>query len=100
MYIIESIAISLDRVSKDVDSGFKDRFTGGFDGQFNGWFDGGSLKWFNGGFNGQFDLAVLGYQPQRSVWQLRREAKQSRYLKLVFPASLNKLVVLQAFKGY
>ncbi len=41
MYIIESIAISLDPVSKDVDSGFDDRFAGGFDGRFNGQFDGG-----------------------------------------------------------
>jgi hypothetical protein len=56
MYIVELIAISSDRVSKDVDNGFNDRFAGGFDGRFNGR--------FNGGFNGPFDLAVLGYQPQ------------------------------------
>ncbi len=42
--IVESIAISLDRVSMDV----------------NGGFDGG----FDGGFNSLFHLAVLGYQPQ------------------------------------
>ncbi len=41
MYIIELIAISSDRVSKDVDSGFRDRFAGGFDGRFNGRFNGG-----------------------------------------------------------
>jgi hypothetical protein len=41
MYIAKSIAISSDRVSKDVDSGFDDRFAGGFDGWFNGQFDGG-----------------------------------------------------------
>ncbi len=41
MYIVELIAISLDCVSMDVDSGFKDRFAGGFDGQFNGRFNGG-----------------------------------------------------------
>jgi hypothetical protein len=45
--IIKSIAISLDHVSMDVDGGFN----GGFDGGFNGW----------------FHLAVLGYQPQRSM---------------------------------
>ncbi len=52
--IVELIAISLDRVSMDV----------------NGGFDGG----FNGRFNGQFHLIVLGYQPQRSVQQVRRAA--------------------------
>ncbi len=45
--IVESIAISSDRVSMDVDGGFNNGFDGGFDGQFH--------------------LAVLGYQPQRSV---------------------------------
>ncbi len=34
---------------------------------------------FDGGFNGGFDLAVMGYQPQQSVWQLRQEAKQIRH---------------------
>jgi hypothetical protein len=43
MYIIKSIAISLDCVSMDVDGGFDDRFDSGL------------------------DLAVLGYQPQQSV---------------------------------
>ncbi len=41
MYIVESIAISSDCVSKDVDSDFDDRFAGGFDGRFNGRFDSG-----------------------------------------------------------
>ncbi len=58
-YIVKSIAISSDRASMDVDDGFD----GGFNGGFNGWFDGG----FDGGFDGRFHLAVLGYQPQRSV---------------------------------
>jgi hypothetical protein len=53
-YIIKSIAISLDRVSMDVDCGFN----GGFD----------------GGFVGRFHLAVLVYRPQQSVGQLRQEA--------------------------
>jgi hypothetical protein len=62
---------------------------GGFDGWLNGWFD--------GGFGGRFDLAVLGYQPQQSNQQLRREAKQTRHFyRLVLQASLNKPVVLQA----
>ncbi len=52
--IVESIAISSDCVSMDVDGGFNDGV--------------------NGGFDGQFHLAVLGYQPQRSVRQLRRAA--------------------------
>ncbi len=40
------------------------------DGGFDGGFEGG----FNGGFDGWFQLAVLGYQPQQCVRQLRREA--------------------------
>ncbi len=52
--VAESIAISSDCVSMDVDSGFD----GGFDGGFGGW----------------FHLAVLGYRPQQSVQQLRRAA--------------------------
>jgi hypothetical protein len=51
--IIKLIAISLDCVSMDVDGDF------------------------NGGFDGGFDLAVLGYQPQQSIQQLRQEAKQT-----------------------
>ncbi len=79
MYVVELIAISLDCVSMDVDSGFEDRV--------------------NGEFDGQYDLAVLGYQPQKSVRQLWQEAKQTRHLKLVLPALLNELVVLQALKA-
>ncbi len=67
MYILESIAISSDRVLIDVDGSFDDRFDSGFDGWFNGQLDGGFYGWFDGGFDGRFDLAVLGYQPQRSV---------------------------------
>jgi hypothetical protein len=55
--VVELIAISLDRASMDVDSGFDSGFDGGFDGQFDGQFNGR----FNGGFDGRFHLAVLGY---------------------------------------
>ena len=51
---------------------------GGFDGWLNGRFDSGFYGQFDSGFDGWFDFAVLGYQPQQSVWQLRREAKQTR----------------------
>ncbi len=69
-YIIKSIAISSDHVWMiDVD--------GGFDGRLNGQFDGGFYGRFEGGFDGWLNLAVLGYQPQQSVQQLRREAKQT-----------------------
>jgi hypothetical protein len=61
--VVELIAISSDRASMDVDGGSDGGFDGGFDGWFNGCFDGG----FDGGFEGWFHLAVLGYQPQRSV---------------------------------
>ncbi len=53
MYNVKLIAISLDRVSMDVNSGFDDRLDSGFDSRFNGWFD--------SEFYGRFDLAVLGY---------------------------------------
>jgi hypothetical protein len=36
--------------------------------------DGSFYGWFNGGFDSGFDLAVLGYQPQQRVRQLRQEA--------------------------
>jgi hypothetical protein len=52
--VVKLIAISLDCVSMDANSGF----------------DGG----FEGGFGGRFHLAVLGYQPQQSVQQLRQVA--------------------------
>jgi hypothetical protein len=82
-YIVESIAISLDCISMDID--------GGFDAGFNGGSDGG----FNGGFDGQFHLAVLGYQPQQSVQQLRREAFRAISQEGSTGLSLNELVVLQ-----
>ncbi len=47
-YIVKSIAISLERVSMDVDGGFD----GGFDVGFNGRLD--------GGFNGRFDSGCAG----------------------------------------
>ncbi len=84
--IVESIAISLYRVSMDVDGGF------------------------DGGFDGQFHLAVLGYWPQQSIWQLRWAAvmaisqeglmgllwNELVVCTLVLQASLNELVVFQA----
>ncbi len=41
MDVVKSIAISSDRVSMDVDSGFDNRFDGEFDGWINSRFDGG-----------------------------------------------------------
>ncbi len=90
-YIVELIAISLDRVSMDVDSGFDGGFDLGFDGRFDGWFNGG----FNGGFDGRFHLAVLGYQPQQSVWQLRPEAFTAISREGLTGSLLNELVVFQ-----
>ncbi len=52
--VVKLIAISSDCVSMDVDGGFD----GGFDSGFDGW----------------FHLAVLSYQPQQSVPQLRQAA--------------------------
>jgi hypothetical protein len=49
--VVKSIEFSSDCVSMDVD--------GGFDGWLNGRFD--------GGFDRQFNLAVLGYQPQQNI---------------------------------
>ena len=86
-YIVELIAISSDHVSMDVDGGFD----GGFDGEFDGWFDG----WFDGGFGGQFHLAVLGYQPQQSIQQLRQEAFAVISQEGLTGLWLNELVVLQ-----
>jgi hypothetical protein len=63
----------------DVDSGFDIRIDGGFD----------------GGFDGPFHLAVLGYQPQQSIWQLRQEAFTAICQEGLTGSSLNKLVVLQ-----
>ncbi len=72
MYVIKLVMISLDRVSMDVDSGFDDRL------------DGGSHGWFNSRFDSQFNLAVLGYQPQQSVWKLIPEAKRTRCFTNLF----------------
>ncbi len=41
MYVVKLIAISLDCVLRDANSGFDDRFDGEFDGWFNGQFNGG-----------------------------------------------------------
>ena len=77
--VVESIAISSDRVSMDVDGGF----------------DGGFDSGFNGGFNGRFHLAVLGYWPQQSVWQLSQEAFTAINQEGLMGSLLNELVVLQ-----
>jgi hypothetical protein len=74
-YIVKSIAISSDHVSMDVDGGFDGRFDGGFD------------SWFH--------LAVLGYQPQQSVRQLRQKAFTAISREGLTGSLLNKLVVLQ-----
>jgi hypothetical protein len=89
--VIELIAISLDHASIDVDSGFDVGFDVGFNGWFDGRFDGG----FNCGFNGQFHLAVLGYRPQQSVQQLRREVFMAISQEGLTGSLLNKLVILQ-----
>ncbi len=63
------------------------------DGGFNGEFVGGLLDWFH--------LAVLGYQPQQSVWQLRQDAFTAISQEGLTGLLLNELVVLQAhFTGY
>ncbi len=67
----------------DVDSGFNGGFNSGFDGGFDGGFD----SWFHS--------AVLGYQPQQSIWQLRREAFTAISREGLTGSLLNKLVVLQ-----
>ncbi len=56
--VVESIAISSVCVSMDVNGGFDSGFDVGFEGGFESW----------------FYLAVLGYQPQQSVQQLRQVA--------------------------
>jgi hypothetical protein len=53
-HIVGLIAISSDCISIDID------------GRFDDGFDGGSFDWFH--------LAMLGYQPQRSIWQFSQEA--------------------------
>jgi hypothetical protein len=70
-YIIKSIAIISDCVSMDVDGGF------------------------DGGFDGRFHLAMLGYQPQQSVQQLRQEAFTPISQEGLTGSLLNKLVLLQ-----
>jgi hypothetical protein len=57
----------------------------------DGGFDGG----LDGGFDGWFHLAVLGYQPQQSIRQLRREAFMAISPEGLTGLSLNELVVLQ-----
>ncbi len=74
-YIVKLIAISLDPVSMDVDGGFN----GGFDGRFGS----------------RFHLAVLGYQPQQSVRQLRQEAFTAISQEGLMGLLLNELVILQ-----
>jgi hypothetical protein len=71
----------------DVDSGFNC----GFNGAFDSGFDGG----FNSGFDSPFHLTMLGYQPQQSVQQLRREAFMAISREGLTCSLLNKLVILQ-----
>ncbi len=87
----ELIAIFLDHASMDVAGGFDVGFDGESYGRFDGWFDGG----FNGEFGGRFHLAVLGYQPQQSVWQLRQEAFMAISQEGLTGSLLNELIVLQ-----
>ncbi len=110
MYIIKSTAINLDhRCWQSVwrvrfDGQFDVRFNGWFDIQFDGWFDGQFNVQFDGRFDGRFDgwfggwfnLAVLGYQPQQSIWQLRQDAKWPR----CFTGLFYRLIVLRALNGY
>ncbi len=64
----------------------------GIDGDFDSGFEGG----FNSGLFDWFHLAVLGYRPQQSVWQLRREAFMAISQEGLTGSSLNKVIVLQA----
>jgi hypothetical protein len=57
--------------------------------------EGGFHGGFNSGFDGWFHLAVLNYQPQQSVWQLRQEAFMAISQEGLTGLSLNQLVVLQ-----
>jgi hypothetical protein len=57
------------------------------DGGFDGGFDVGFISWFH--------LAVLGYQPQQSICQLRREAFTAINQEGLMGLSLNELVILQ-----
>jgi hypothetical protein len=87
MYIVELIAISLDRVSMDVDGGFEDRFDGGFSGQFNGWFNAGFYSRFDDGFDGWFNLLCWASNLSEAL-----ASSDNR---------LNELVVLQThFTGF
>jgi hypothetical protein len=81
--VVKLIAISSDPASMDVDGGFNGGFDGGFDGRFEG------------GFNSWFHLAVLGYQPQQSVRQLRQEDFTAISREGLMDLSLNELVILQ-----
>jgi hypothetical protein len=58
--------------------------------------DGGFGSGFNGGSFDQFHLAMLGYQPQQSVRQLRQEAFMAISQEGLTGLSSNKLVVLRA----
>ncbi len=57
----------------------------------DGGFDGG----FDSGFDSRFHLAVLGYQPQQSVPQLRQETFTAISWEGLMGLLLNELVVLQ-----
>jgi hypothetical protein len=91
-YIVESIVISSDCISMGIDGGFN----GGFDGGLVSGFGGGSGGGFCGGSFNQFHLAMLGYQPQQSIRQLRWEAFTAISREDLTGSSLNKLVILKA----
>ncbi len=68
---------------------------GGFDGEFDGGFDSRFNIGFDSGFNGRFHLAVMGYQPQQSVRQLRRDAFTAISREGLTGSLLNEHIVLQ-----
>ncbi len=51
---------------------------------------------FGSGLFDRFHLAVLGYQPQQSIWQLRQVAFTTISQEGLMGLSLNELVILQA----
>ncbi len=57
--------------------------------------DGGFNGGFDGGFDGWFNLTVLGYQPQQSIWQLRQEAFTAISQEDLMGSSINELTILQ-----
>jgi hypothetical protein len=67
----------------------------GINSDFDGGFNGGFNRGFNGGSFDQFHLAMLGYWPQQSIWQLRQEAFTAISREDLMGSSLKELVALQ-----